>query len=360
MKAFWKILPACSVIVPFFVLVVLTTSHTCAQERTLRWDENTDPDLAGYKFYYGLKSRYPNNPTPYIPNCQDYAGVEYSIDGGSTWNSIVCPPPIVVGSGVTEIMFQALADDKVHFFALAAYDVDNLESHYSNEEATLCITWPGGGFFLNGEPGSSNYGYPYTIRGRADKDAVVNLDATQNSTQTPLGSTTADDKRDWSKDVDFRQFSEGPVVLSLESGGISAPDVTAIYDPTDPASQAASATDSGGFVTITWIAADATSGLAWTELWHKPPTDTWSNSGYSAGGTSGTFYYIPTQEDGTFYFATRAKDRAGNWEEEPNGDGDTSINYIAPINPNNPAGKESASGCFISTAAAELFKPLAD
>ena len=322
-----------------------------AQDRTLQWDENTDPDLDGYKFYYGLESRYPNNPAPYDPNCQNYAGAEYSIDGGNTWNPIICPPPIVVGSGVTEIMFQGLADDKVHFFAVTAYDIDSLESGYSNEEATLCISWPTGGFYVNDEPGSPNYSSPYTIRGRADKDSQITLSDEDGNSWT----VSADSDRDWSKDLDFKALyaSDRTVKFTVESNGIIAPEVVATYDPTDPTSTAGSSAIGSSYISITWTASDATSGVASTELWCKPPTSgTWASTGLSQGGASGTFYYYPTQGDGEYFFATRSVDRAGNWEAGPNSDGDTSTQYIAPIT---ITGKEGGGGgCFIDTAAPDL------
>jgi len=139
MRGIFNILSPWKVILLFPLLFFFALSQSFALDVTLRWDANTEPDLAGYKFYYDTDSG-----APYNPNCLDYASAEYSIDGGNTWNPIICPPPIIVGSGVTEIMFQDLADDKVHFFAVTAYDdkVPPLESGYSNEEATICISYP--------------------------------------------------------------------------------------------------------------------------------------------------------------------------------------------------------------------------
>ena len=70
---------------------------------------------------------------------------------------------------------------------------------------------------------------------------------------------------------------------------------------------------------------------------------------------------------GTYYFAIRAKDNAGNWEIGPSGNGDTSIYYTAPSGspgswPDGYSGKEGGGGggCFIATAATEILRPLAD
>ena len=141
--------------------------------------------------------------------------------------------------------------------------------------------------------------------------------------------------------------------------GLKAPALTATYDATDPISEAESATDAGGLIAIDWWADDTTSGLGWTELWCKGPTSgTWANTGLSQGDTSRDFYYIPDEGTGTYYFATRSVDKAGNWEEEPDSDGDTWVYYTAPVGagnwPDGHLGKEGGGGgCFIATVASD-------
>jgi hypothetical protein len=54
--------------------------------------------------------------------------------------------------------------------------------------------------------------------------------------------------------------------------------------------------------------------------------------------------------------STRSVARAGNWETEPSGSGDTSIYYTAPSGspgtfPDGYSGIEKGGGCFITTAA---------
>jgi len=334
----WKL----ATLVAFVFFFALNQSY--AQDRTLQWDENTDPDLDGYKVYYGLESRYPANPDPYNGTA--------ATEGDS---------PIDIGN-VTQFTVHGLSDGVTYFFAVTAYDIDSLESGYSNEEMTLGITWPGGGFYVNDEPGSPNYGSSYTVRGRADKQTGVDLYYDEDIEEKKLGEATADDNRDWQLDVDFEaEFLEGPVILIAKSkaDGITAPAVTATYDVTDPTSRAIDSASLSGYISITWEASDATSGVALTELWCKPPGGTWSNAGFSQGGLSGTFYYSPTQGDGEYFFATRSVDRAGNWEAGPNGDGDTSTQYIALSGA--ITGKEGGGGgCFIETAAPEKFQALAN
>ncbi len=68
---------------------------------TLQWDPNTEPDLTGYKLYYGTASRtYSSN-----------------IDVGN----------------VTTYQLSSLQDGVTYFFAVTARDQDGNESTYSNE-----------------------------------------------------------------------------------------------------------------------------------------------------------------------------------------------------------------------------------
>jgi len=72
--------------------------------------------------------------------------------------------------------------------------------------------------------------------------------------------------------------------------------------------------------------------------------------------TGGTFELHPEAGDGTYYFATRSVDKAGNWQDVPIADGDISIYYTAPIDPPGTWPDASADiegtggGCFIATA----------
>ena len=84
---------------------------------TLTWDPAELPDLAGYKIYYGT---YPG--PPYDPDKIDYA------EEG--------PPPIIVGSNVTEITLHGLTESKDYFFAITSFDTKGLESDYSAEITT--------------------------------------------------------------------------------------------------------------------------------------------------------------------------------------------------------------------------------
>jgi hypothetical protein len=68
---------------------------------TLAWDANTEPDLAGYKIYWGTASGSYDN----------------SVDVGN----------------VTQYELKGLADKTLFYFAATAYDTDGNESDYSRE-----------------------------------------------------------------------------------------------------------------------------------------------------------------------------------------------------------------------------------
>jgi hypothetical protein len=103
-----------SVIALLFCFV--TPCH--AMDITLAWDANTEPNLAGYRVYYDT----------------DGSGAPY--DGEDAWEG---PSPIDVGN-VTEYTLSDLPDGEVHFFAVTAYNNEDLESGYSNEVDALSIS----------------------------------------------------------------------------------------------------------------------------------------------------------------------------------------------------------------------------
>ncbi len=88
-----------------------------AQEITLQWDANTEPDLAGYKLYY---------------KASDTGGAPYN-GTGIIFDGQVVDSPIDVGN-VTEVTVDVPDGQKI-FFAVTAYDneVPSLESDYSDE-----------------------------------------------------------------------------------------------------------------------------------------------------------------------------------------------------------------------------------
>jgi hypothetical protein len=85
---------------------------------TLGWDANTEADLAGYKVYYKTDTSGPS-----------YDGTG-AIEGSS---------PIDVGN-VTQLTLHGLGDDVIYFFAVTAYNTNQLESGFSNEADALGVS----------------------------------------------------------------------------------------------------------------------------------------------------------------------------------------------------------------------------
>jgi len=83
----------------FFWLLLFGNVHAFSVK--LQWDPNTEPDLAGYKLYYGTAS-------------QNYS---HTIDLGQ----------------VNSYQVGNLQDGLKYYFAVTAYDIDGNESGFSNE-----------------------------------------------------------------------------------------------------------------------------------------------------------------------------------------------------------------------------------
>lgn len=89
-------------------------------------------------------------------------------------------------------------------------------------------------------------------------------------------------------------------------------------DATRPAASCTSPLLSlGSSVSVSWTASDAHSGVQRTYLYAKAPgSASFVYTGQSASGTSGSFSYA-LGGNGSYEFATRSVDSAGNWEPTP-------------------------------------------
>lgn len=84
-----------------FLSVLFYSNLVSAAQVTLAWDANTDPDLAGYMLYYGFATR----------------AYDYVVDVGDQ----------------TTFTLSGLEDGHTYYFALTAYNTEDLESDFSNE-----------------------------------------------------------------------------------------------------------------------------------------------------------------------------------------------------------------------------------
>ena len=99
--------------IPFFLVcflfsVAILNNNAFAGSATLNWNANTEPDLAGYRIYYGTSPRTGTCPP---------GGYANNLSVGNT----------------TSYAFNNLTDGQTWYFSLSAYDTSNNESCFSAE-----------------------------------------------------------------------------------------------------------------------------------------------------------------------------------------------------------------------------------
>src|SRR3989475_5467196 len=109
------------------VLCSLAPAFSSAVQVTLSWDPNTDPDLAGYKLYYGFSN----------------GSYQFSVDVGNRNN----------------YSLAGLLEGQIYYFAVTAYNLSGIESGFSNEVSiaiadvtppTVSMTAPAAGVTVAG------------------------------------------------------------------------------------------------------------------------------------------------------------------------------------------------------------------
>lgn len=93
-------------IIPFIIILISPQFLFSAQIK-LAWDPNTEPDLAGYRIYWGKSSR----------------SYENSVDVGN----------------VTQYTLTGLTAGETYFIAATAYNFSNMESDFSNEVSGVAV-----------------------------------------------------------------------------------------------------------------------------------------------------------------------------------------------------------------------------
>jgi hypothetical protein len=124
----------------------LLPSPCTADSITLAWDENSEPDVAGYRIYYRIGSSGSQVISRY-----DGTGIE---NGDSPidlpLNEDESPDPRFV-----ELTLEGLNEDQSYYFVVTAYNTEGLESAPSNEAALLSALESNDSGTPIGEGGSS-------------------------------------------------------------------------------------------------------------------------------------------------------------------------------------------------------------
>jgi hypothetical protein len=100
-------------IIALVIFVFLYANFAQAGEATISWIQNTEPDLAGYKIYYGTSTRDVECPPANYP---------YKVDVGQTTSSTA-----------PTYKLENLADGETWFFSVTSYNASGQESCFSEE-----------------------------------------------------------------------------------------------------------------------------------------------------------------------------------------------------------------------------------
>ncbi len=203
-------LSGCKVILFLFLFFLSFQTLCFAADVTLRWDENTESDLAGYKLYYKA----------------DSSGSPYDGTGAHQGPSPVdIPLSSLSDPNNPEFTITELDAGHIYFLALTAYDTEDNESGYSNEVSTFYISSPQNGFCVNYADHTS-----FSVSGRGAGGASVEI----YSGATLVGTATANADGSWSADVNFTSVSEGAVILNAKINTVTSNSVNGTLDISAP------------------------------------------------------------------------------------------------------------------------------
>ena len=142
----------CGILLPWLLITFVLLSPASAAQIKLAWDSNIEPDLSGYKIYYGTSARTGTDPQ----SC--------GLCGYST---------IVPVSNVTSQTVSNLISGQIYYFSVTAYDSSNNESGFSNE--------------VSGTPKDPAQSYHYTVATNPPKFLIVIDGATYTAPKTSVG-----------------------------------------------------------------------------------------------------------------------------------------------------------------------------
>lgn len=289
-----------------------------AGSATLTWNANTEPDLAGYKVYYGTASHAGNCPAGF---------------GGSMVN---------VGK-VTTHTINNLTDGQTYYFQITAVDTSNNESSCSSEvsktiaaaDSTAPVTTasPIGGTFTMAQSVTLAASEPATIYYTTNGTTPTTASAQYAG---PISMTTTTTLKYFAKDAANNSEAVKTQVYNIN---IAVPDVIA---PSVPGNVTA-ATVSSSQIALAWNASTDTSGVAGYKIYrHNVEVTTVTGTSYTDTGL------VPST---VYKYRVAAFDASGNVSAQSNevtavtqaapatssgGNNNTSGGSVAVVTPTTP------------------------
>ena len=114
-------------------MFALLPSPCTADSITLAWDENSEPNLAGYRIYYRIGS----SGSQIISR---YNGT--GIENGDSPIEVPVHEDESLDPRFMEITLDGLNEDQNYYFVVTAYNTEGFESAPSNEAALLNVPEP--------------------------------------------------------------------------------------------------------------------------------------------------------------------------------------------------------------------------
>ncbi|MCD6328276.1 hypothetical protein J7M28_12115, partial [bacterium] len=113
----------------------------------------------------------------------------------------------------------------------------------------------------------------------------------------------------------------------------TSPDSITIYDASRPSSSCSSpASTNSSPIAVSFSSSDSITGVSYTKLYYRFNSGSYTYSGLSEEGETGSFSFTANEGDGTYDFYTVATDDAGNQETPPYGpDDSTAYDCTAPV-----------------------------
>src|SRR3989449_147519 len=263
------------------VLCSLAPALSSAALVALAWDANTDPDLAGYKLYYGLSS----------------GSYQLSVDVGNQ----------------TSYTLSGLLEGQIYYFAATAYNLSGSESGFSNEVSkaipdvtppTVSISVPANGATVSGTA--------VTVSASAsDNVGVAGVQFSLDGVNLGAEDTVAPYSASWNTTL-ATSGTHSLTAVARDAAGNTASSaaVSVTVDNTPPLISTVSASSiSSSAGTITWVTNEASDSQVDYGLTTAYGSSTPLNASLLAAHAMTLTGLLATT---TYHYRVKSRDAAGN------------------------------------------------